>query len=84
MELVYQKNPQENIFKETHKLQKTKFKKRSQESTLKEYEQKYNKEWQLQMTWTYRLMPASSTTYYTRVVTPDLGHHLHSRASCYV
>ena len=39
MELVHQKNSQKNILKET---QKTKFKKKCQESTLKEYEQKYN------------------------------------------
>ena len=65
MELSYQKNPQKNILKENPQVaQIIKFKK-YQESTLKKYEQKYNKEWQLQMIRTYRLTPASSTTYYT-------------------
>ena len=42
MELVHQKNSQKNILKETQKTRLNKKKKKYQESTLKEYKQKYN------------------------------------------
>ena len=42
MELVHQKNSQKNILKETQKTRLDNKKKKYQESTLKEYEQKYN------------------------------------------